>query len=176
MRQITKLEYVPKGLEEIKDYYGDPDPNEDGVFDTEFRKNLRVFNFPFPLIIGWKEGEYRAGDSYTLVRRALMHEKIGLAVVDALFEIGQRKGGSYLNQNRLNLWWGAFNFRLKRGYNSLSTHSWGIAIDINKHRGELGVVPTMPDFIVEAFEKRGFVWGGRWGRPDGMHFQACKGY
>jgi hypothetical protein len=97
-------------------------------------------------------------------------------MVDALDEIGEAHGGAYLEREGLNRFGGTFNPRLKRGYNSLSTHTWGIAIDIAPERGALGEEPDIPDFIVDAFERRGFVWGGRWARPDGMHFQAARGY
>jgi hypothetical protein len=168
---MIKLSYVPSGLEEINDYYGNPDPDGDGSYNHSFGKqNLTVFNLPFPMRLGWRSDQW--------VQKAMLHNKVGLAVVDGLEEMGHYISGdpAYLDRNELNLWWGAFNFRLKRGYNSLSTHSWGIAFDINKHLGELGEPPSMPEWIVDIFEKRGFVWGGRWDRPDGMHFQACKGY
>jgi hypothetical protein len=34
---------------------------------------------------------------------------------------------------------------------------------------------TMPDFAVEAFDKQGFRWGGRYkSRKDWMHFEAVS--
>lgn len=168
---MIKLDYVPEGLDEIIDYYGNPDKDGDGEYDHSFgQKHLKRFDLPFPLRLGW--------DHSVEVGRVQMHEKVGPAFIDGLNEMGHYLSGDpqYLRRNDLDFWWGAFNFRLKRGYDNPSTHSWGIAFDINKHLGELGKEPEMPEWIVDIFEKRGFIWGGHWNRPDGQHFQACSGY
>jgi hypothetical protein len=83
----------------------------------------------------------------------------------------------------------AFNYRLKVGKNSLSTHSLGRAIDINPLqnpyiRGDLVLPPGavyQPELIgtildegsvVAAFESRGWEWGGRWtSLKDWHHFE-----
>jgi hypothetical protein len=52
-----------------------------------------------------------------------------------------------------------------------SSHAWGIAIDINVQGNHFGATPTMPDEVIEAFARQGFVWGGDWLIPDGMHFE-----
>jgi hypothetical protein len=31
----------------------------------------------------------------------------------------------------------------------------------------------MPDAVVKLFAAEGWVWGGPWSKPDGMHFQAA---
>lgn len=68
----------------------------------------------------------------------------------------------------------------KRG---LSSHSWGIAIDLNVRWNGYGVVPpaigevgTLRN-IVPIFESEGFAWGGYF-QPakdcDGMHFELAR--
>lgn len=59
----------------------------------------------------------------------------------------------------------------------LSLHSWGIAVDINPSRNAYGRPGDLPLAFVEAFEARGWNWGGRWAAPhqDWMHFQAAAG-
>lgn len=53
----------------------------------------------------------------------------------------------------------------------LSMHAWGLAIDLNVATNGLGATPTMDARVVEIFRTHGFVWGGAWSRPDGMHFE-----
>lgn len=53
----------------------------------------------------------------------------------------------------------------------ISMHGWGLAVDFNVRTNGLGQQPTMDPRIVEIFDRWGFVWGGRWSRPDGMHFE-----
>lgn len=74
---------------------------------------------------------------------------------------------------------GCYNLRMIRGGSRLSFHSFGAAVDINAQLFALGRDCRQPDDIlpgysqvVEAFEKAGWTWGGRWeSRFDGMHFQ-----
>jgi hypothetical protein len=56
----------------------------------------------------------------------------------------------------------------------LSMHAWGLAIDFNTRDNWLGQTPMMDMRIVHIFEKWGFEWGGRWSRPDGMHFELAR--
>lgn len=53
----------------------------------------------------------------------------------------------------------------------LSIHSWGLAVDLEARWNAYGAKPTLNAKVVEIFERHGFVWGGRWAVPDGMHFQ-----
>ena len=54
----------------------------------------------------------------------------------------------------------------------LSHHSWGIALDVNVQQGNLfGQPPHQDPRLVRVFERWGFVWGGTFIVPDGMHFE-----
>lgn len=79
-------------------------------------------------------------------------------------------------EKELHTFDGCFNIRNIRGKESLSTHSWGIAVDHDASRNPLGAKPVMHPGIVACFEGEGFHWGGNWNRPDGMHFQFALGY
>lgn len=70
---------------------------------------------------------------------------------------------------------GCFNPRLKRGIDQLSLHSWGAAVDLNADTNPLGGPGDMPQSWVNIWEAVGWTWGGRWRRPDPMHFQWARG-
>jgi hypothetical protein len=56
----------------------------------------------------------------------------------------------------------------------LSHHSWGIAVDLNAAENATGTRPDQDRRLVEIMESYGFTWGGRWIRPDGMHFEWVR--
>jgi peptidoglycan L-alanyl-D-glutamate endopeptidase CwlK len=82
---------------------------------------------------------------------------------------------------------GTFNWRKIAGSNRLSTHSFGMTIDINVkyanywrwavgNKNEEGTRPIpyknkIPLEIVHIFEQNGFIWGGKWYHYDTMHFE-----
>ena len=77
-------------------------------------------------------------------------------------------------------WDGSFVPRRKAGGNTLSHHSWGIAFDINADWNGFGDKPAALGAkgsvrrLVPIFEAHGFAWGGRWNKPDGMHFELAE--
>jgi hypothetical protein len=77
--------------------------------------------------------------------------------------------------NELKTYDGCFNIRKKRGLNSMSLHSWGIAIDVNAFENGLGKQPKLSAGFVKCFTDANFDWGGNWtSRFDGMHFQLAS--
>lgn len=78
---------------------------------------------------------------------------------------------------------GSFLWRKIAGTDRLSAHSFGIAFDLNaeiggywrwsgRPEGDAGAYDNrIPPEIVGAFERRGFIWGGKWHHFDGMHFE-----
>lgn len=75
--------------------------------------------------------------------------------------------------HELKTWDGCYNIRKKRGLNTLSIHSWGLAIDVNAAWNQLGKKPQLSREFANCFIEAGFEWGGDWQMPrtDGMHFQ-----
>lgn len=56
----------------------------------------------------------------------------------------------------------------------LSMHAFGLAFDVNTATNQLGTAGDMDPRVIAIFEKWGFVWGGRWSRPDPMHFELGR--
>lgn len=78
---------------------------------------------------------------------------------------------------------GSVSFRNIAGTERTSAHAFGIALDIApaladyfRWREPLAASPSryrnrIPQEIVSAFEREGFIWGGRWHHYDTMHFE-----
>ena len=58
-----------------------------------------------------------------------------------------------------------------QGSAALSSHAWGIAVDLNVAGNHYGAEPTMPREVIDVMAAHGFAWGGEWPVPDGMHFE-----
>lgn len=161
----------PRGIEEICEVYGDPYTlmGGDGTMDppelVEWESRLTTVPLPAPITLSFaplqKATRIRchksAAGPFASVFRALHEER-------DLWDAVKTYGGCY-------------SFRTKRASgDELSTHAWGIAIDLNPATNRMGVMGDMHPGIVQVFEAHGFTWGGRWRRPDGMHFQLASGY
>ena len=121
---------------------------------------------------------YYAGAPITAIRA---HKLCAAALLEALNAIKKAAGGDekVLSASGANIYGGAYNYRLKRGGNTLSMHSWGCAIDLDPARNAFhDTTPnfTLYPFVIRAFEEVGATWGGRWtGQScDGMHFQFAR--
>ena len=55
--------------------------------------------------------------------------------------------------------------------NSISLHTWGIAIDMDAATNYRGIRGTMDQRIADIFKRWGFRWGGDWKYTDPMHFE-----
>jgi hypothetical protein len=73
---------------------------------------------------------------------------------------------------------GTYNCRTVKDTGNRSMHAWGAAIDLNTKYSDYwlwskggGYRNRMPMEIVEIFERHGFIWGGKWGHFDTMHFE-----
>ena len=171
-RGVEKLKIVPHGINEIIETYGNPDADYDFLPDDEFLRNrTEVVSLPFPMRLSWNPDQRMS--------RIRVHIHVWDSMEDALEEILNYRGYDYLEENKFDYCGGVYNFRKMRAYNALSFHSWAGCIDLNPHIAPLGEKGDQPDFIVKAFERRNWIWGGRWSdpyRPDPMHFQTATGY
>ena len=70
-----------------------------------------------------------------------------------------------------NTYGGCYNPRYSRTSGYLSRHAYAVAIDMNTVSNCLGCVPRMHCDVVRIFRRHGFVWGGNYRVPDGMHFE-----
>ncbi|MDF2841482.1 MAG: D-alanyl-D-alanine carboxypeptidase [Clostridia bacterium] len=76
---------------------------------------------------------------------------------------------------------GTYNYRVISGTNRLSPHAFGIAIDLARDKRDYWKwasreegqerLASYPIEIVEIFERHHFVWGGKWGHFDTLHFE-----
>ena len=115
----------------------------------------------------------RCGPGGTM-RKITCHEKLAgklTAVFQDIFNAG--KG------DHIHSYDGCYVFRKKRNGKGYSTHSWGIAVDINastnpmQSKSKMKVTHSQKE-IAPFFEAHGFYWGAAFGDP--LHFQYCTGY
>lgn len=128
--------------------YGDPTANN---------KWLQLFDVPSELEIG------------LIPKRIYCNKDLIMPLTNAFKELIRTK---YVDE--IKTWDGCFNIRKKRGLNSMSLHSWAIAIDLNAFENGLNQKPKLSAGFVECFKSNGFDWGGDWARLDGMHFQLSQ--
>lgn len=153
--------FPPNGFEQIVETYGDPRwyVNNEVAWQAKILTSIAA---PESLL-------FFAGHPVKSVR---CHMRAAIAFDAALSGLAGR-GITALEYG------GTYAFRVKRTDTTrISTHSWGIAIDLNETRCPLGSDPALQDRrIVEAFKAAGFTWGGDFhGTKDPMHFQLCGGY
>ena len=158
----------PDGFDEIVRFYGDPRlfVREDGTLDPAWeRDHLQLVEIPFALTLAWPP--------YTPVRKLRVHIKLAGPVWRVFHDI--LDAGLHTEVTEYG---GAFNFRAQRGSagRKLSLHAFGAAVDLNPRTNRLGTTGDMHPGVVQLFEAHGFEWGGRYRRPDPMHFSFSRSY
>jgi D-alanyl-D-alanine carboxypeptidase len=161
---------TPNGLSEIVATFGDLQSYVDDsgqLSPTWNQQYLSVAELPFSLELAWPPP--------VAVYKITCHRLLAQTFVDVFGAI--RDAGL---QTAVPVFGGCFNFRPERHSNGtkLSTHSWGIAIDLNPATNEQGTPGDMDPRVTAIFKAAGFEWGGEWvGRAqDPMHYQFATGY
>jgi D-alanyl-D-alanine carboxypeptidase len=158
----------PSGLDGIIANFGDvreyiqPDGTLGPRWQIEFMDRAEL---PFPLLLSW--------DHSKRIREFACHKRLA-----AVFQNTFQNIMEWNLQARISSFGGCFAFRPQRGSVKLSTHSWGIAIDLNPETNPQGSAGSMDPGVIEVFRGAGFEYGGDWEgeRRDPMHFQFCTGY
>lgn len=161
----TVIPPIPNSLEQLYAVYGDPRSylDDEGKPTAAWESVvLRRVELPSALALSWTESSVA---THVRVHRLLVPTFVSVfedLVAADLWRYIHELGGTY-------------EWRRARGSQKLSTHCWGIAIDLNPTENKLGTRGRMPRAIVEVFEAHGFFHGALWTRPDPMHFQYCRG-
>ena len=172
----TTMMTLPDGLNEIIEFYGNPDADGDMKPDPGWeQRHIVGMRLPFPMKLSW--------GSHQVIAWVRVHKECAEAMMGALETFRDSVGADLIEANAWDSFGGLYHVRLKGGSKTqYSMHAWGAAIDINPHLGAMHEFPTQPSELVEAFEASGAEWGGDWpliytGAPyDGMHFQFATGY
>ena len=146
---------------DIVSVYGDPQDHS----------YIRRITPPFPL--------YYSGNPVSAVS---MHEKVADSMSAALQQILGHYGLEEIERLRINHnYGGSLNKRLMRGGSQWSTHSWGVAIDLNAAENQLRWGADRALFakaeykpMIDIFESYGWYNLGRHKNFDFMHFQAVR--
>jgi len=149
------LEKTPDGLAEINEVFGSID---DLNFENRY---IRPFTLPYALLYNGQ-----------VVNRGRSHYLIIENLEQAFSKIKEK--GFY---GAVKNYGGIYQVRSQRGSSHPSTHSWGIAIDLEPEKYPLGSTARFSDEIVQIFKDAGFFYGGDFEhRLDPQHFQFCTGY
>lgn len=159
---------TPEGLEQITAQFGDIQPyiGSDGHIDPSWEQDKMAYAvLPFAIPLDWNRA--------TTVARMRCHTLM-VAVFESVFEEVVKQS----LQSKILTYGGCYAFRPQRTGNRISTHAWGIALDLNPFENQQGSPGKMDAGIIQIFRNAGFKWGGDWqGKAkDPMHFQFATGY
>lgn len=127
---------------------------------------------PYAMRLAW--------DLDKTVKTISCHELVANSLHQVLTDVKAAYKPAEIVRHGFDLFGGCLNVRKIRGGNRWSTHSWGIAIDIDPARNGLRTswkqaYLSRPECVafVEAFRRQGWYSLGLEKNFDAMHFQAC---
>lgn len=139
-------------------------PNETG------KGYLVKITLPYPMRLAW--------DTDTKVKTMMCHSLVANNFIAVFNDLLKEYGYEKIVELSIDLFGGCFNYRKMRGGSAWSTHSWGIAIDLDPARNTLKETSKTARFarpeykkMIDIFYKHGFESLGREKNYDWMHFQ-----
>ena len=132
--------------------------------------NFVRIQFPYAMRIAW--------DLDKTIQKTWCHKDIKQPLLDVLNELLDHYGFEKIQELGIDLYGGLLNVRKKRGGRTWSTHSWGIAIDLDPLRNGLRTRAPKAQFskpeykpLIDIFYKHGFINYGVERGFDWMHFE-----
>ena len=128
---------------------------------------------PFEMRIAW--------DLTDTIRSFSCHEKVADSATRVYARIASAYSAEDIRKHGFDLFGGCYNYRVKRGGSSLSTHAYGAAIDHDPERNQLKwgkdraylAKPECVEFF-RCWEAEGWLSLGRRSNFDWMHVQAAR--
>jgi hypothetical protein len=135
-------------------------------------ENQVKIDAPYSMVLAW--------DTDKALKQITCHKKVADSLYSALENVSYLYSEKDIIKHGFHLFGGTLNVRKIRGGNRWSTHSWGIAIDIDPARNGLNAKwsqaylgkPECRDFV-DCFKQEGWYSLGLEKNYDAMHFQAC---
>lgn len=128
---------------------------------------------PFPFPLSW--------DRSQKVSKISCHEKVASAIQSIFADAVRAYGTDRFVELGLCVYGGCYNYRKMRGGKSLSTHAYGIAVDLDPDNNQLRWGRDRARFAGEEYsifwnivEAHGAVSLGRAANMDWMHFQFAR--
>lgn len=133
---------------------------------------LTTLQLPYPMFLNW--------DTKTVIKSFQCHKLIKDRLFNVFNDILLHYGLDEIKRLQLDDYGGCFNYRLMRGGTKLSTHSWGISIDLDPDRNLLKETSATARFarpeykpMIDIFYKHGFLSLGREKNYDWMHMETA---
>jgi hypothetical protein len=136
------------------------------------KDHLTRLTLPYRMSLSWQVR--------TKVSRITCHQSVAASLGRVLAGILKHYGSEQEVQNHnMHMLGGCYLYRAVTSGSRLSTHAWGAGIDLDPVRNRFKKPwdpreGMMPLEVVALFESEGWRWGGRFTRPDAMHFQATS--
>ena len=131
---------------------------------------MTTIQLPYPMRLSW--------DLDTKVTRMSCHLMVADKFLAVFKDLECHYGYNEIVRLGIDLFGGCFNYRKMRGGSAWSTHSWGIAIDLDPLRNQLRETKRTARFarpeykpMIDIFYKHGFESLGVEKDFDWMHFQ-----
>ena len=151
---------------ELNAFYGKPD------LARKIAPRQTRIKVPYPMVLAW--------DTDKEINEIMCHELVAPSLLRILENVADIYTPDEISEHGFDLFGGVTNVRVIRGGTRLSTHSWGIAIDIDPARNRLKwtekkayLAKPECDAFREAFRNEGWYSLGENRDYDWMHFQAC---